>query len=881
SDPYQDLFGEGSYTGKGLYDVDSFESTLSDRVPENSLLSHDLFESLFARAALVTDIELLDEYPAHYEAYTKRQHRWTRGDWQLIRWLFPSVKDTNGHRVRNTLPLIARWKILDNLRRSLVAPSIFLWLLAAWTVFPGSPLLWTLFVIVTISFPVYLHVTTSLLIHPRGIPWTSHFWSVWGDIRTNTAQVALSLVFLAHQAYLMTDAIVRTMFRKVISRKKLLEWVTAAQAESETRQSLATSLRSMLPAELLALIAFLLPLFLKPESLPVVWPFFIAWLLSPFVAHWVSLSPALEEQVVTGENLRFARLIARRTWRFFETFVGPEDNWLPPDNFQEDPVPLVAHRTSPTNIGLLLLSTVSAYDFGYIGTLEFVERQELTFRTLSKLGKFRGHFFNWYDTKSLQPLFPQYISTVDSGNLAGHLVAIKQACEELPDASLFNDRTMTGLSDTVNALQAEAGRLAAIRQRTEVVTVRQLRDEIEACANLVSAPSGDKISSWLVLLESLGTRASVIEDIVDALAHEHGAESFKELRWWAGALRHQVGSYVRDLNGLVPWITALWDAELAIQGCGGKAEGNWRETADLLSTVPSVSRIPEIADDTLVQLAALQVRISESSETSSDCDSALAALANLTAEIEVASGGARNLLVRLAALAHTSEQMVEEMDFQFLLDKERKLFTIGYNVQEVRADNSFYDLLASEARLASFVAIAKGDVAQEHWFRMGRQLVAVDGRRALISWTGTMFEYLMPLLVMRNYPNTLLGQTYRAVVARQVEYGRERGVPWGISESAYNVRDLHLNYQYGPFGVPGLGLKRGLIEDLVVSPYATMLAAMVNPQAAMDNLRWLEQEGALSSFGFYEGIDYTAERLPQNQKRVLIRAFMTHHQGMS
>ncbi|MDQ2922441.1 MAG: hypothetical protein M3R52_12630, partial [Acidobacteriota bacterium] len=398
SDVYQDFFGEGNFTGKGLYDVDAFEAALANRVPENSLLSHDLFESLFARAALVTDIELFDGYPASYDAYAKRQHRWTRGDWQIVGWLFPTVPDVSRRRINNPLPLISRWKILDNLRRSLLAPSLFLWLLAAWTVFPGSALLWSLFVVITIAFPVYLHVTTSLLIHPRGIPWTSHFWSVWGDVRTNTAQVALSILFLAHQAYLMTDAIVLTIYRKVFSRKKLLEWVTAADAEKAARNDLAAFVWLMLPAELLALLAVGLTWSLKPAALAVAFAFVAVWVLSPFAAYWVSAARSLERKLLSAEDAQFARLVARRTWRFFEAFVGTEDNWLPPDNFQEDPTPVIAHRTSPTNIGLLQLTTVSAHDLGYLGLLEFIERQELTFATLGKLGKFHGHFFNWYDT---------------------------------------------------------------------------------------------------------------------------------------------------------------------------------------------------------------------------------------------------------------------------------------------------------------------------------------------------------------------------------------------------------------------------------------------------------------------------------------------------
>jgi cyclic beta-1,2-glucan synthetase len=871
SDVYQDFFGEGNFTGKGLYDVDTFEAVLDNRIAENSLLSHDLFESLFARAGLATDIELLDEYPASYDAYAKRQHRWTRGDWQILGWLFPTVSDANRRKIHNPLPLISRWKILDNLRRSLVAPSIFLWLLVAWTIFPGPPLLWSLFVIITIAFPVYLHVTTSLLIHPLGIPWTSHFWSVWGDIRTNTAQVALSIVLLPHQAYLMTDAIIRTIYRKLISRKKLLEWVTAADAERVARHDLAAFFWFMWPAELLALLASGLTLIFKPAAFGSVFVFVAAWSLSPVVAYWVSTLPPPERKLLSPADFRFARLVARRTWRFFEAFVGAEDNWLPPDNFQEDPAPVVAHRTSPTNIGLLLLATASAHDLGYVGSLEFLERQELTFATLTKLGKFHGHFFNWYDTKTLQPLLPQYVSTVDSGNLAGHLIALKQACIELPDTKLFDARIIEGLGDTIQAISDEAGKLGSFRQRTEVVTVSQLRNEIDACKKIISSDRTNSLPSWFLLFESLIRRISEIEDIVSALAHEHGEVNFKELRWWVGALDHQVRSCRRDAETLVPWGRLLPQIQAEMPEDGSETANQREQLARLLCEIPTLAEVPEFCDSALVQLAVLQSEGKQSSET----------FARLTTALEQAAGTAGDILSRLSRLSNTSEEIMEEMDFKFLLDPERKVFTIGYNVTALCADNSYYDLLASEARLASFVAIAKSDVPQAHWFRLGRQLTSVDGGRALISWTGTMFEYLMPLLVMRNYSNTLLDQTHRTVVKRQIEYGQERGVPWGVSEAAYNVRDLHLNYQYGPFGVPGLGLKRGLIEDLVVAPYATMLAAEISPRAAMDNLRRLEKEGALGAYGYYESIDYTAERLPQDQKRVLIRAFMTHHQGMS
>ncbi|HEX5832783.1 MAG TPA: glucoamylase family protein, partial [Pyrinomonadaceae bacterium] len=692
-------------------------------------------------------------------------------------------------------------------------------------------------------------------------------YSVWGEFRTNTAQIALSFVFLPYQAYLMGDAIVRTLYRQLISRRKLLEWVSAAEAERSVRYDVVSFLAWMLPAEILALVALGLAIVLKPAALPLMGVLAAIWIVSPFIAVWASKPRPVVRQVLSADERQFARTIARRTWRFFETFVGTEDNWLPPDNYQEDPAPVIAHRTSPTNIGLLLLATASAHKLGYVSTLELVERQELTFTTMSKLSRMLGHFFNWYDTNTLEPLMPQYISTVDSGNLAGHLVAVKQGAVELPDDKLFSRHIIHGLIDTVDALAFAATGLGSFRQRTEVVTVRELRDEIGACRELVNHDSGDDLPAWFTLIDALARRTSEIDDIVNALAHEHGENNFKELRWWVTALKRQVGCLQRDVESLTTWGRLLPELKRAI----GSSE-EWTPIIKLLHEVPTLAEVPLLCDKALVQLSAFQEHDSPQ----------LAQLAHkLTKALEQAAGASNDLLSRLSRIARTCNQIIDEMDFSFLFDVERKLFTIGYNVTASRADDSYYDLLASEARLASFVGIAKGEVPQQHWFRMGRALTKVDGGRALLSWTGTMFEYLMPLLVMRNYPATLLAETYETIVERQIEYGQERGVPWGISESAYNVRDLQLNYQYGPFGVPGLGLKRGLVEDVVVAPYATMLAASIDSHAAISNLRRLEKEGALASLGFYESIDYTPERLPEGQKSVLIRAFMAHHQGMS
>ncbi|HMF57313.1 MAG TPA: glucoamylase family protein, partial [Pyrinomonadaceae bacterium] len=885
SNVYQDLFGEGIFTGKGLYDVDAFEQALNTRVPEYSLLSHDLFEGLYARAALVSDVEFLDDYPERYDAHAMRQHRWTRGDWQIARWILPRVPDAQGRLTRNTLPLISRWKILDNLRRSLAAPSVVVWLAFAWTRLPGLPLLWTLFVLAVLAFPVYAHVTTSLLPRRRGIPLMGHWRDVWGDIRTNTAQVALLFIFLAHQAYLMSDAIARTFYRMLVSRRHLLEWVTAAQAERRSVKELPAFFRFMWPAEMIAVGVAALVIALRPEAITVAFPFLLVWVISPFVAYLISsLSPIEGREELSERDAREARLIARHTWRFFENFVGQEDQWLPPDNFQEDPQAVIAHRTSPTNIGLLLLSTAAAHDLGYLGTLELLERLELTFATIEKLPRFRGHFFNWYDTRTLEPLLPQYVSTVDSGNLAGHLVTLKQICLELFERQLFEGRTLEGFADALALMRKETGRLGAFRQQTEIVTVKQLREEIESCERIVSVKPPETFSAWASLLNDLDRHAREIEDILEALAQEHGAGNFTELHFWLTSLKRQTQACQRDLQyfTLASMLPIQPRKESNDDDLHGETFARLEEITESLDRIAPVATLAERYESALINLAALKSNGENGTLNGLKISSAgVEKVESVEKRVEEALNAARPVMRRLSQVANTSERLFNEMDFKFLLDEERKVFVIGYNVTAGRADNSYYDLLASEARLASFLAIAKGDAPQEHWFRLGRQLTPVDSSRALISWTGTMFEYLMPLLIMRDYPNTLLDQTYRAAVERQIEYGRERGVPWGISESAYNARDLQLNYQYGPFGVPGLGLKRGLSDDLVIAPYATMLAAMVTPARGLANLRRLEKEGALARYGFYEAIDYTPERVPQGQDDALIHAFMAHHQGMS
>jgi cyclic beta-1,2-glucan synthetase len=675
SDVYQDLFGEGIFTGKGLYDVDAFASALQGRVPENALLSHDLFEGLHARTALVTDIEVVDDYPSSVLVHARRQHRWVRGDWQILWWLFPFVPSRTGLRP-NTLPVIARWKILDNLRRSLIQPATLLLLLCGWSILPGHPGVWTVAALASLAFPLLSHSLGTLRGPRRGLPWRVFVRQETEDIGTAAARAGLQLTFMANEAWERLHAIGVTLVRLGVTKRRLLEWETAAASEARggvLRPS--TFVRGMMATLIVALAAFLGLLLLRPAALPVALPILVLWIGAPWVAFALSRPIRTRRAALTAADREYLLLAARKTWAYFEAFAGSEDHGLPPDNVQVGPELVVAHRTSPTNIGLGLLSTLAAHDLGFIATPELIQRTDAALTTIEKLERYEGHLLNWYDTQTLAVLPPAYVSTVDSGNLAGSLLALAVGLREI-------------------------------------------------------APS-------------LAGRAS-----------------------------------------------ALFDA----------------------------------------------------------------------------------------------------MNFRFLFDPKQQLFAIGYRLADAdnpgRRDASFYDLLASEARLASFIAIAKGEVPEMHWFHLGRPVTNVHGAPVLLSWSATLFEYLMPLLVMRLYPNTLLDESCRMVVRRQMEYAAGHGVPWGISESAYNLVDRHGTYQYKAFGIPGLGMKRGLGDELVVAPYATALAVMIDPAASTANLRRLGDAGLEGTYGFFDAIDYTARgaepvAADAPLHGVVVPSYLAHHEGMT
>ncbi|HEX4480835.1 MAG TPA: glucoamylase family protein, partial [Rudaea sp.] len=825
SDVYQDAFGEGSFVGKGIYDVDAFEHALHDTLPDNRILSHDLLEGCYARSGFASDIELLEDYPTSYLADVRRRHRWIRGDWQIARWLMPFVRAHDGKLVRNPLTPLSRWKVLDNLRRSLLPTASTVLLVLGWTVLT-TPWFWTA-VVVGVSFiPVLGASFFDLANKPDEVNLGHHLREAAKAIGHYVFNMMFALACLPFEMAFSLDAIVRTWFRMLVSRKHLLQWTPSSESDRNSYVSLFNSFDTMWAAPSLAIGVAIYVTVERPIALIDALPLLALWLVAPVIEWWLSRPIARVDAALSDDESAYLRKVARRTWSFFENLVVADENWLPPDNFQETPLAVVAHRTSPTNIGLSLLSNLTAHDLGFITTGTLLERCGGTLDTMQKMERERGHFYNWYDTQSLKPLVPVYISTVDSGNLSGHLLTLRAGLRTLPDEPIIDVKILRGIDDAASILIETAG----------------TNDSIAAFVERLRAAL-DKLDAKLIDIHSaIVDLALLVPAVVDSIP-ETNASGMK----WARALLDQCLDARAELHFLLPWLEASVITTRA-------------ETFLQSAQVPTLKQVPAFARQLF-------------EATGDPPDTFQRALADVD----------QRVWKRLTEIEQQTKQVggFADMDFGMLYDKDRHLLTIGYYVNDRRADASFYDLLASEARLTNFVAVAFGQVPQESWFALGRLLTKGGGESALLSWGGSMFEYLMPLLVMPNYVNTLLDQTYKGAVKRQIDYGRTNQIPWGISESGYNAVDAAQNYQYRAFGVPSLGLKRGLAADLVVTPHATVMATMVEPQQSVQNLRALEALGMVGQYGFYEAIDYTPARVRRGEKFSIVRSFMAHHQGMS
>jgi len=822
SDVYQDLYGEGIFTGKGIYEVDILHTVLERRFPRSALLSHDLIEGAYARVGLVTDIELIDDYPTHFSAFSRRKHRWVRGDWQTLTWLFEWVPDESGRRVPNPISVVSRWKIVDNLRRSLVEPATFALLLAGWFGLTGGAAYWTRICLTLLLLPLALETAFTLIRffqRPTNRAWNE----MAGNTLTAIFNVLLNIAFLAHQSFVGLDAIVRSNIRRAFTGKKMLEWETAAEAEMNgARRGPVDFYLDCMP--FVAAAIFISLAFFNRPALDVAWPFLSVWASAGMITRWLNRPPNERRSELTAADEQLLRLAALRTWRYFRYFSDARSNWLIPDNVQETPA-RIAFRASPTNLGLLLNARLSACDLGFCTVGEFAIHTRETLLSMDRLPRCRGHFYNWYDTETLRPIRPFFVSTVDSGNLAGSLWSLKQACLEMEHAAPIHSSLLQSIRDHLTLLEEFSPDFAPLRARALAL--------------------GDEIGAWLREFESLESELL-----------ERSASACEEVAWWAQETVSRLRGLLDSATSFAPWLLPEYEPLLP-------------RIADALPTTPfelKLDGLPGYAD-----------KIGEILRAEGKNPLALSLAGRLGSAVE----NAEALSEQLADIAAIAERFVHEMDFAMLFNPGRKLLSIGYDASEDKLHSAMYDLLASEARLAYFIAVAKGDVPQESWFRLGRDQTVYQGERLLLSWTGTLFEYLMPALWMRSYPNTLLDRSLRAVLRCQQRYARTRSIPWGISESAYAYRDENGNYQYQAFGVPSVALYENVSRAVVVSPYSTFLALAVDPAAAVANVRRMAAMNWIGPFGFYESADYTAPAVAGHAgEHEIVRCWMVHHQGM-
>ena len=836
SDVYQDLYGEGIFAGKGIYEVETVHRVLDRRFPQNALLSHDLIEGAYARAGLVTDTEVIEDYPSHYSAYNRRKHRWLRGDWQITSWLFSRVPDETGRLVANPISLVSQWKILDNLRRSLVEPATLLLFILGWLVLPGSPRGWTLATIGVLFVPVYFEFLFTLLrsVAERKI---SVAREAVASLFTANISVLLTLTFLLHQTLVSLDAVVRTLVRRLFTRQRLLEWETAAEAElgRGKRTPVDTYLNWMpLIAIFLGVIVFLghRPAFFS--ALPIL----LLWGCSKAVSLWLDMPPRPSQNEASDKDRLFLRRAAIRTWRYFAEFSNEEHNWLIPDNVQEEPFS-VAARVSPTNIGFLLNARQVACEFGYLTVPEFSELTAKTLATMRRMKRHRGHIYNWYDTRSLRPLPPLFVSSVDSGNLLASLWALARGCEYLLGTAVIRPELAQGFLDHLRILTD----LRAFPRRL----FAKLEERAEP-------------EDWIRTL--LRFPVSALERIT---TREGDSKDEADVKWFAEEGARRLHQLRQTIVRFLPW---------------------------LLEDFAELRRIPELelppAKVPLNELPAVLDRLTARLQSSLDSEAfrsrgepSVLLVRRLLSLVSGARMDSVRLIQELEALAVDADRMAMQMEFAFLWNPRRKLLSIGFEAEKDEVHSACYDLLASEARIAVFVAVAKDDIPQETWFLLARTHTIDRGRPVLISWTGTMFEYLMPALWVRTYDGTLLDRSRRAAVRVQQEFTLPRRIPWGISESAYARRDEAGNYQYQAFGIPQLALHQGDSDALVISPYSTFLALTTEAKPALENLRRMAHDGWFGTYGFYESADFTASRASRwRHHHELVRCWMAHHQGM-
>jgi cyclic beta-1,2-glucan glucanotransferase len=830
SDAYQDFFEEGIYTGKGIYEVATLHAVLKNQFPRNALLSHDLIEGAYARAGLATDIELFDDYPSHYSAYSRRKHRWVRGDWQIARWMFSRVPNEAGQSVPNPISLISRWKILDNLRRSLVPPFFFLLIVAGWFRLAGGPRYWTIASLLLLISPALIQLAFNLGIALNGPPGRAR--EALADFERSAFVTFIDLILLAHQMLLALDAVIRSFTRLLITGEALLEWESAAQAEfGSTRKAALDWYLSLTP--LLAAGVGLLLWMKSQNPVPLFWalPILALWALAFPVTAWLDAPPRARHSVDTSDE-EFLMEQAMLIWRYFHQFGNERHNFLIPDNVQEENL-CDAPRVSPTNIGLLLNARQSAFELGFLTLPELADLTSRSLATIARLEKYRNHLYNWYDTHSLAPLKgATYVSSVDSGNFVASLYTLRAGMRHLSQRAMISPALLSSLRLSWRAMVSGNKKTTAL---------------VKFHLPAHSAP----LDTWI---EWLPAAHAIL-----AKANEERSTQNRE-DWSIAQTKDRVRAILNLLHDYLPWVLPEFRPLRSVP----------QLEFDEKSTELSLR-------DAAVFAEALNIRLSRNWEIIVADPSLLELGEKLRSCLPAAASSLRNLEARLSNIERESGALADGTDFSFLVDPDRQLLSISYDTETGRLHNSCYDMMASEARIATLLAIARGDLPQRSWFKLSRDHAYVNGRFILLSWTGTMFEYLMPSLWMRSYAGTLIARSQENSVYVQRSFARAHGVPWGISESGSSGKNECGDYHYEAYGIPQVALSFAVTAGPVISPYSSFLALGVDSREAIRNLRRMAHAGWVGPFGFYESIDYSINlRVP-----VVTREWMAHHQGMS
>jgi cyclic beta-1,2-glucan synthetase len=843
SDIQQDYFSEGTYHGKAIYDLNAFQTILGDRFPSETLLSHDLIEGAHTGVGLATDIELLENIPLDYSSFSRRQHRWIRGDWQIAAWLFPTVPGTSG-RIPNPLGAIGRWRIFDNLRRSLVPVASLLLLLFGWLT-SVAPSVWSVVVALAIAIPALAPLLDRWV---RQLEGTVHGRQGASD---ELIRSAVLTAFLPHQAWLTADAIVRVLYRRYISHRRLLEWQTADAAQRDSRIYADSAKKQMLVVAA-ASAALVLILYHQGRLAPTA-GFLGLWMVSPLLLSWLN-RPALHPrfQHLAGSDIEYLSQAARLTWRFFDDLVNQESNWLPPDNTQLALRVEVAWRTSPTNIGLWLTSGLAAYDFGWLTAAKLCQRFTATLATVELMERLDGHLLNWYDIKTLAPLNPRYVSSVDSGNLLASLWTLDRAIDEILNKPLLDQSCLSGLMTTLSILTEKAE------------DDLYLSAPCKAAAKLLRSELRD-----YELIPRLRLVLHSADPFRDVGRWESG--SGEDRAYWAARFVAEVGQWIDLVDKYLKWVQTLSRPAENLLLLFGREVTFLRRQA--LLSIPSLLELER-------GVPALTAIVNRALSPEMPPEAA-AWMGQLKAEVEQAGKNAAETVQQMRKLQQSVRRLADGMNMRSLYDESRRHFAVGYLAGGPPVFTSHYDLLASESRLTSLVAIAKNDVPIEHWYALGRPMRTEPQGRQLLSWSGTMFEYLMPLLFTNSYENSQLDLACRNAVKGQIRFGKKSGVPWGLSESAYSALDSRQTYQYRAFGVPELAQNPDADSRLVISPYSSMLALALDSRASVANLRKLESTGLKGPMGFYEAIDHSRTSTREGVEGVTIYAYMAHHQGMT